>query len=177
MINPIASRVAQGRHFGARQIVLSSLSSLDCAVFAKVIDGVAMAEQNDRDTFIYGDDIEKLSSGDEHAFSYQEKGVAKLLLDKFAGGAIHKDWANIDSSDNVFYGQIEPYTLDKDFRDNVLNRPNWQIASNDILAIVFDGAVVMYFEVVGIEGQSLVGNWGVKYRLNKRDDFAYLLGN
>lgn len=176
MINPITERMNQGRHIAARQIVLSSLSSLDCVVFARVIDDVAMPRQSDRDAFIYGDEVEKLSDGDEHAFDYQVKGVAKLLLERYTGGAIHKNWDNADGNENTFYGQIEAYELGKEFRENVLNLPNWKVASNDVLAITFRGDVVMYFEVVGIEGQSIGGNYGVKYRLNKRDELAYLLG-
>lgn len=176
-INPVATRITKGRHIGARQIVLSSLSSLDCAVFAKVIDEVNTANQTNRDAFIYGDEVEKLSGGDEHAFEYQAKGIAKLLLDRYAGGSIHKDWGSADGADNIFYGQIEPYELGKAFKDSVLNPPDWQIASHDVLAITLRGDVVMYFEVVGTEAQSLEAEYGVKYRLNKRDDFAYLLGN
>lgn len=177
MINPIANLITQGRHIGARQIVLSSLSSLDCVVFTKVMDDIGISEQSERDTFIYGDEIEKLSDGDEQAFSYQPKGVAKLLLERYAGGVIHKDWSRADGSENSFYGQIEPYELGVDTKDGILNPPSWKIASNDLLAITFRGDVVMYFEVVGIEGQAFGGNYGVKYLLNKRDDLAYLFGN
>lgn len=173
-INPIATRIANGRYIAARQIVLSSLSSLDCIVFKRVIDEVATSHGNDREAFIYGDEIEKLSDGDEHAFSYQPKGYAKLLLDKYAGGHIHKDWQEADGEDNTFYGQIEPYSPDKNQQDNTLAPPEWQINNNDILAIAFRGQVVMYFEVVGMIAQSLGASFGVKYKLNKRDDFAYL---
>lgn len=172
--NPITKQVTKGRHIAARQIVLSNLSSLDGVVFAKVIDGIDEVQSN-RDSFIYGDEVEKLSNSDEHAFSYEYKGVAKLLFDRYSGGSIHKHSEYADADENTLYAQIEPYTLEMSVRENILNAPVWQIKPNDVLALAFDGNVVGFLEVVGISGQSIADEYGLKYKLNKRDDLDYLL--
>lgn len=171
--NPITKRVTHGRHIAARQIVLSNLSSLDGVVFAKVIDGAENI--NHRDQFIYGDEVEKLSNADEHAFSYEYKGVAKLLFDRYSGGTLHKHSEYADADENTLYAQIEPYTLEMEIRENILNTPDWQIKTNDVIALAFDGNVVGYLEIVGISGQSIADEYGIKYKLNKRDDLNYLL--
>lgn len=171
--NPITKQVTKGRHIAARQIVLTNLSSLDGVVFKKTLDAID-DEQNLRDSFIYGDEIEKLSNGDEHAFSYQEKGVAKLLFDQYSGGSIHKHTEYADADDNTLYAQIEPYTIENDTRENIINLPDWRTEPNDVIALAFDGNVVGFLEVVGISGQSIADEYGLKYKLNKRDDLDYL---
>lgn len=174
-INPIAKKITNGRHIGARHIVLTSLSSLDCIVFKKVIDNIHSKNNiNERDAFIYGDEVEKLSSSDEQAFSYEEKGFARLLFDRYAGGALHKGFEFADGEENTFYGQIEPYQLELGVRENVINLPHWRIESNDVLAVAIDGNVIAYYEVVGTQGQSIADEYGIKYKLNKRDDIDYL---
>lgn len=172
MMNPIVNQVANGRRVGARSIVLSSLSSLYCNVFEKVIDDVNDSEQ--RHDFIYGDEVEMLSKGDEHAFSYKEKGYAKLLFEHFNGGSIYASEEQIDGMEQSFFAQIEPIDADLTGREQLIQMPNWTIKTNDILAIRVTDNYMLYLEVVGIQGQALSADYGIKYRLNKRDDFNYI---
>lgn len=169
-VNPIVSRVTDGKRRAARSIVLTSLSAMDCMVFAKTIDKPNNTQERNE---MYGD-VEMLGSSDEQAFSYVEKGFAKFLPVKFTGGSIFKDWSNIDGFEQSYYGQIEPITPDLSRREQLLQIPDWKISSNDILAVIFSPEIIVYLEVVGIEGQSMVDDFGTKYRLNKRDDFAFL---
>lgn len=171
-INPIVHQVAGGRRLGARSIVLQNLSSLYCNVFEKVLDDVNNQQQ--RHDYIFGDEVEMLSKGDEHAFSYKEKGYAKLLFDHFAGGKIYADEQHIDSMEESIYAQIEPINPDLTGREQLIQMPNWKIASNDIIAIYVKKDFMLYLEVVGIQGQALGHDYGVKYVLNKRDDFNHI---
>ncbi|WP_417212061.1 hypothetical protein [Acinetobacter venetianus] len=169
-INPIVNRVTESKRRAARATVLTSLSTLECVVFEKIID---QPNDTDQRNEFYGD-VEVLGSSDEQAFSYEEKGHAKLLLDKFAGGAIFKDWSNIDGFEQSFFGQIEPIFLDLDRRQQLLQVPEWKISTNDVLALIFSPELIVYLEVVGIEGQSIAEDFGSKFRLNKRDDFNFV---
>lgn len=172
MINPIVHQVAGGRRLGARSIVLQNLSSLYCNVFKKVLDDVNNDEQ--RHEFIYGDEVEMLSKSDEHAFSYQEKGYARLLLEHFNGGSIYADGEHIDAIEQSFFAQIEPIDPNLTGREQLIKMPDWKIESNDILAIYVKKGFMLYLEVVGIQGQALSHDYGVKYVLNKRDDFNHI---
>lgn len=169
-INPIVNRVTEGKRRAARAKVLTDLATLECMVFQKIID---QPNDTDQRSDLYGD-VEMLGSSDEQAFSYEEKGYAKLLLVKFVGGAIFKDESNIDGFEQSFYAQIEPIVPDLARREQLIQVPNWSMQSNDVLAVIFSAETIVYFEVVGIEGQALADDYGTKYRLNKRDDFNFI---
>lgn len=169
-VNPIVNRVTEAKRRAARAIVLSSLSALDCVVFKKVID-----QPNDHDQRLemYGD-VEILGSSDEHAFSYEEKGFARILLENFTGGAIVKDWSSLDGFELSFYGQIEPIFPNLERRQQLIQVPTWNIENNDRLAVIFSPDVIKYLDVIAPEGQSLVEDFCPKYRLNKSDDFDFI---
>lgn len=169
-VNPIVNRVTEAKRRAARVKVLTDLSVIECVVFKKVIDQPNDTQERPD---LYGD-VEMLGSSDEQAFSYDEKGFAKLLISKFAGGAISKDWSTTDGFEQSFYGQIEPIILNLGRREELLQIPDWNIDSNDVLAAIISPELIIYFEVVGIEGQSLIDDFGTKYRLNKRDDFNFI---
>lgn len=169
-VNPIVNRVTEGKRRAARALVLSSPSALHCMVFQKQIDQPNDDQQRHE---MYGD-VEILGSSDEQAFSYVEKGFAKYLPEKFTGGAISKDWASIDGFEQSFYGQIEPIFPDLERRQELIELPQWEIKSNDVLAVIITAEKIIYLEVVSPEGQSFVEDFGTKYRLNKRDDFNFI---
>ncbi|WP_151765782.1 hypothetical protein [Acinetobacter colistiniresistens] len=169
-VNPIVSRVTEAKRRAARSSVLTSPSTLDCMIFEKQIDQPNTDEQRNE---IYGD-VEMLGSSDEQAFSYVEKGFAKLLLEKFNGGTIFKDSAGIDGFEQSFYGQIEPVIPDLERRQQLIQVPDWQIKNNDVLAVIITAERIIYLEVVSPDGQAFVDDFGTKYRLNKRDDFNFI---
>lgn len=169
-VNPIVNRVTEGKRRAARATVLTSPSTLDCMVFEKQID---QPNNDDQRKEMYGD-VEMLGSSDEQAFSYVEKGFAKLLLEKFTGGTITKEWSSIDGFEQAFYGQIEPIIPELDRRQQLIQVPDWYFKGNEVLAVIITPEKIIYLEVIAPEGQAFVEDFGSKYRLNKRDDFNFV---
>ncbi|MCO8088180.1 hypothetical protein [Acinetobacter indicus] len=172
-INPISNRVADGRRFAARSIVITSLSALSCFVFRRRILPVVEGESRDESIYPGG---HVLSNFDEHAVEYDEQGHAMLLFDKLPGGSMHSDGDSINIGEAMFYAQIEPFHFsDYGQRQNMLkNIPDWKPKKGDILAMVVSEDLIKWVEIVGVTGQTLHAHHGDKYVLNVRDRLEHL---
>lgn len=169
-VNPIVNRVTDAKHRAARAAVLASFSSFDCLVFEKQIDQPRI---NEHRKDLYGD-VEMIGISDEQAFSYVEKGHARILPEKFTGGAIFKDQNGIDGFEQSFYCQIEPIFPDLQRREQLIQIPTWEIKSNDVLAVIITAERIVYLEVIAPEGNAFIQDFGTKYRLSKSDRFNNL---
>lgn len=169
-INPIANSVANGRRRMARQMVLTAVASIPAFVFSKVIKDT---EQGDRASDVWGG-LGVMSEEDEHAFDYEKKGFAMVLLDQFTGAALNKGLISVDGADASFMAQIEPFNDDVDLHKQLENTAGWVPESGDIFCLMISEDFALWVENVGQQGQTLVSDFGVKYLLNKRDDLSYL---
>lgn len=172
-INSVANRVAEGRRFASRSVVITNLSSIECLVFRRSV--VPAVEGESREDTIWEGGM-MLSEQEEHATEYQEQGYAMLLLDKFSGGSIHSSGDDINSGEAMFYAQIEPFHYaDYESKANMLrNTPDWKPEKGDILAMVVNADLIKWVEVVGVTGQSLHAQHGERYVLNIRDNLMHL---
>lgn len=172
-INSVANRVAEGRRFASRSVVITNLSSIECLVFRREV--LPAVEGESREETIWEGGM-LLSEHEEHATEYKEQGYAMMLLDKFTGGSIHSDGEGINSGEAMFYAQIEPFDYaDYESKAQMLrNTPDWKPQKGDILAMVISEDVLKWVEVVGIPGQSLHAQHGERYALNIRDSLMHL---
>lgn len=176
MLKPVrkeATRVADGRRFAARSIVITNLSSIECYVYRRNI--VPINANEARQETIYAGAV-VLSSQEEHATEYEDLGYAKLLFDHFSGGSLHNDMDDINSGDPIFYAQIEPFDLAyiESQRDMIRNVPDWQPKKGDIFALLISEDTIKWLECVGSQGQSIHSDYGNKYVLNLRDPLDHL---
>lgn len=172
-INSVANRVAEGRRFASRSIVLSSFSGIQCRVFRREV--IPAEDDKERDETIWEGGV-VLSDSDAHATEYKEQGYAIMLLDKFSGGSIHSDGEDINSGEAVFYAQIEPFHYD-DYESRALmlrNTPEWKPKKGDIFAMIIEQDLIKWAEVIGVSGQSLHAHHGERYVLNVRDRLMHL---
>lgn len=169
-INPIANSVLNGRRRMARQMVLTSTASIPAIVFSKVL--IDTDKGNRQDDVWSG--LGVMTEEDEHAFDYEQKGLAMVLLDQFTGAAINKGLISVDGADASFMAQIEPFVEDVELFKQYENTANWTPESGDIFCLMLSSDFAVWVENVGSQGQTIVGDFGVKYLLNKRDDLAYL---
>lgn len=169
-INNVANRVAEGRRFASRSVVITNLSSIECLVFRRE---VLPAVESREETIWEGGML--LSEHEEHATEYKEQGYAMMLLDKFTGGSIHSDGEGINSGEAMFYAQIEPFDYaDYESKAQMLRYARLETQKGDILAMVISEDVLKWVEVVGIPGQSLHAQHGERYALNIRDSLMHL---
>ena len=169
-INPIANRVAEGRRRLARQMGLTTVSSIPAMVFSKIIKET---EHGDRQNDVWGG-LGVMSEEDEQAFDYEEKGFAMVLLDQFIGGALNKGLIAVDGAEASFLAQIEPFLDGEDLFKQKENLTGWTPESGDIFCLMVSEDFAVWVENVGQQGQTIMSDFGVKYLLNKRDDLAYL---
>lgn len=172
-INTISNRVADGKRFASRSIVISNLSAIACLVFRREV--IPAEDGKSREETIWEGGM-MLSSQEEHATEYKEQGFAILLLDKFSGGSIHSDGDDINSGEAIFYAQIEPFHYeDYEQKSQMMrNIPDWKPQKGDIFAMVISDDLIKWVEVVGITGQSLHAHHGERYVLNIRDSLMHL---
>lgn len=168
-INPIANSVVDGRKRLARQMVLTTISAIPAIVFSKRI---IQSEDGDRMDAWGG--LGVMSEEDEQAFDYDEKGFAMVLLDQFTGAALNKGLIAVDGADASFMAQIEPFDNETDLFKQYTNTTGWTPESGDVFCLMLSDDFSLWLENVGQQGQTIMGDFGVKYLLNKRDDLAYL---
>lgn len=169
-INPIANKVLDGRRRMARQMVLTTTSSIPAIVFQKKILDTAKGNRLDDSWGGLG----VMSEEDEQAFDYEDKGYAMVLLDQFVGASLSKSLLAVDGAESSFMGQIEPFDNEQDLFRQYENKTGWTPESGDVMCLLLSKDFALWVENVGQQGQTLVGDFGVKYLLNKRDDLAYL---
>lgn len=172
-INSVANRVAEGRRFASRSIVITNLSAIECLAFRREI--LPAEDNKSREETIWEGGI-LLSEHEEHATEYKEQGYAMLLLDKFSGGSIHSDGDDINSGETMFYAQIEPFHYaDYESKAQMLrNTPDWKPKKGDIFAMMVSEGLIKWVEVIAVKGQSLHAQHGESYVLNIRDSLMHL---
>lgn len=172
-INPIANRVAEGRKFASRSIVITSLSSIECHVYRRQVIPAEVGKEREETIWEGG---MRLSDQEEHATEYKPIGYAMMLFDKFSGGSIHSNGDDINSEEAIFYVQIEPFYIDNYHSKNEMlrNIPDWQPKKGDIFALIIEDDLIKWVECVGSTGQSLHSHHGDRYIMNLRDSLMHL---
>lgn len=172
MLNSAVNRVANGRHLAARRVVMNTLGSIPSQVWRKriVYSNPADAGQPvDPLSF----EANALSIQDEPNYEYDHLGFAYVLADKFNGGMIHKNNSMNNPSDLTLIVQIAAYNADLDTLTEQINEiPDTQFQEGDLLALMIYEGFIVWFEIVGITGQTLMSDFGKKYVLNRRDELG-----
>jgi len=172
MLNSAVNRVANGRHLAARRVVMNTLGSIPSQVWRKRI-----VYSNPADAGLPVDPLSfeanALSIQDEPNYEYDHLGFAYVLADKFNGGMIHKNNSMNNPSDLTLIVQIAAYNADLDTLTEQINEiPDTQFQEGDLLALMIYEGFIVWFEIVGITGQTLMSDFGKKYVLNRRDELG-----
>lgn len=172
MLNSAVNRVANGRHLAARRVVMNTLGSIPCQVWRKRI-----VYSNPADNGLPVDPLSfeanALSIQDEPNYEYDHLGFANVLADKFNGGVIHKNNSMNNPSDLTLIVQIAAYNADLETLTEQINEiPDTQFQEGDLLALMIYEGFIVWFEIVGITGQTLMSDFGKKYVLNRRDELG-----
>jgi hypothetical protein len=172
MLNSAVNRVANGRHLAARRVVMNTLGSIPSQVWRKRI-----VYSNPADAGLPVDPLSfeanALSIQDEPNYEYDHLGFAYVLADKFNGGMIHKNNSMNNPSDLTLIVQIAAYNADLETLTDQINEiPDTQFQEGDLLALMIYEGFIVWFEIVGITGQTLMSDFGKKYVLNRRDELG-----
>lgn len=172
MLNSAVNRVANGRHLAARRVVMNTLGSIPSQVWRKRI-----VYSNQADAHVPVDPLSfeanALSIQDEPNYEYDPLGFAYVLPDKFNGGVIHKNNSMNNPSDLTLIVQMAAYNADLDTLTEQINEiPDTQFREGDLLALMIYEGFIIWFEIVGISGQTLMSDFGKKYVLNRRDELG-----
>ena len=172
MLNSAVNRVANGRHLAARRVVMNTLGSIPSQVWRKRI-----VYSNPADAGLPVDPLSfeanALSIQDEPNYEYDHLGFAYVLADKFNGGMIHKNNSMNNPSDLTLIVQIAAYNADLETLTEQINEiPDTQFQEGDLLALMIYEGFIVWFEIVGISGQTLMSDFGKKYVLNRRDELG-----
>ena len=172
MLNSAVNRVANGRHLAARRVVMNTLGSIPSQVWRKRI-----VYSNQADAHVPVDPLSfeanALSIQDEPNYEYDHLGFAYVLADKFNGGMIHKNNSMNNPSDLTLIVQIAAYNADLETLTEQINEiPDTQFQEGDLLALMIYEGFIVWFEIVGITGQTLMSDFGKKYVLNRRDELG-----
>ena len=172
MLNSAVNRVANGRHLAARRVVMNTLGSIPSQVWRKRI-----VYSNQADAHVPVDPLSfeanALSIQDEPNYEYDHLGFAYVLADKFNGGMIHKNNSMNNPSDLTLIVQIAAYNADLETLTDQINEiPDTQFQEGDLLALMIYEGFIVWFEIVGITGQTLMSDFGKKYVLNRRDELG-----
>ncbi|WP_151812433.1 hypothetical protein [Acinetobacter bereziniae] len=172
-INNVASRIADGRRFASRSIVMTKFSSIECFVFRRTVIPAESGETRE-ETIWEGGQI--LSDSDEHATEYIEQGYAMLLFDHFTGGSLHSDANDINIGEAMLYAQIEPFYLDNypNKSEMVKHVPEWVPKKGDVFGLVIREDLIKWLECIGVTGQSIHSDYGDRYILSVRDSLMHL---
>lgn len=172
-ISDVATRVADGRKFAARSVVLSHTSSVACVAFRRLVKPVE--SDKSRDETMFPDGL-VFGSDDHHAIEYDFQGYSMLLVDRFFGGSMTNMGDDALNGDAVFMAQIEPFHIENygDMNSMLTIKPDWMPKKGDIFAMIISDQILKWVEVIGITGQTMHGNHGEKYALNIRDRLEHL---
>lgn len=159
MLNSAVNRVANGRHLAARRVVMNTLGSIPSQVWRKRI-----VYSNPADAGLPVDPLSfeanALSIQDEPNYEYDHLGFAYVLADKFNGGMIHKNNSMNNPSDLTLIVQIAAYNADLDTLTEQINEiPDTKFQKGDLLALMIYEGFIVWFEIVGISGQTLMSDW------------------
>ena len=170
-LNTAVNRVANGRRLAARRIVMNTLGSVRCQIWRK-----SVIYSNDQDQSKPFDKLSfeaiSLSQQDEPNYEYKDIGYAYVLADKFNGGVVHKNNSMVNASDLVILAQIEPYDPSLVQREQIFNIPELTLKEGDLLGLMIYEGFIVWYEIVGMQGQTIMADFGVKYVLNRRDELT-----
>ncbi len=171
-MNPILNQLADGRRMAARSIVLNTLSSIPAVVYRRhtAIDDKSHAAPV---TDGYGWDDVAISEMDETDYDYQYQGHAMVLFDRWTGGGLLKNDTGVLGADTASMAQIEPYDEMLQGREQLLQVPVWVPQTGDLFGLLLDPKLIVWLELVDSTGQTMMGDFGRHYVLNRRDDFSY----
>lgn len=167
-VNPIISRIANGRRLGARITVIGALAAIPAQVWRRQV--VPDQPVTQTTTGLTWESVQ-MSELDDYNYNYELVGRAMVLFDATVAGNVFENGSLIDTGDAAAIAQIEPY--DEQYtsqRDRALNEPDLQLKIGDVIALLFHEDFLLWYEIVTTTGQSLVADVGQKYVLNKRDD-------
>lgn len=172
MLNNAVNRVANGRHLAARRVVMNTLGSIPAQVWRKRI-----VYSNPLDAEVPVDPLSfeanALSIQDEPNYEYDPLGFAFVLPDKFNGGVIHKNNSMNNPSELTIIAQIEAYDAGlSTLAEQIKNIPDTQFLEGDLLGLMIYEGFMVWFEIVGTTGQTLMADFGKKYVLNRRDELG-----
>lgn len=170
MLNQAVNRVANGRRMAARRIVMNTLATIPAQVWRKSItysNQYDSTEPSDPLSF----EANAVSQQDEPNYEYDYLGTAYILADHFNSGYIHKNTNLNNPSDLVIQAQIEPYDDSlKTMREQINHIPEMVLKEGDLLGLMVYSDFTLWFEIVGMTGQTLMADFGTKYILNRRDE-------
>lgn len=170
-MNPILTQLANGRRIAARSLIMGSMTASDSIIYRKSL--IASPDEVDRHTDSWGG-IGATTDQDDHAYEYTRLGKAKVMQDKFTGGAMldNRDMVNPDDSSLIML--IEPYDEELPEDERAITIPDWEPKEGDLVAVLLRAGIAWWLEVVGITGQTLMADNGKRYLLNARDEMTYM---
>lgn len=172
MLSNAVNRVANGRHLAARRIVMNTLGTIPAQVWRKrIVYSNPTDETKPVDPLSF--EANALSIQDEPNYEYDPLGFAYVLPDKFNGGVIHKNNSMNNPSDLVIIAQIEAYNAAlPTLSEQIFQIPDTQFQEGDLLGLMIYEGFIVWFEIVGISGQTMMSDFGKKYVLNRRDELG-----
>lgn len=169
-MNPILHQVADGRRLASRLLIMDSLSAFEVTISRKVM--INTPDNENRDEVSWGG-IGTLNEVDEHAFEYVKLGHGRLMMDSFTGGNMLDNGSMVDGENATITAIIEPYDDELPEEERAINIPDFEPKEGDLIAMLIDPQLIVFLEVVSVLGGTLIGDFGKRYLLNKRDELTY----
>lgn len=173
MLNSAVNRVADARRMAARRVVMTAVSGIPAQVWRKRV-----VYNNTANSDVPADPLSfeanAVSIQDEPNYAYDHLGFAYVLADRFNGGAIHKNKSMVNPSDLTIFAQIELYDEDLPSKSEQIKQIPTSLTLNegDLLGLMIYAGFMVWFEIVGMTGQTLMADFGTKYVLNRRDELG-----
>lgn len=167
-LNPAVNRVANGRRLAARRIVMNTLASTPSQIWRKQV----VYQNTDTATPASKLSFEALATSqqDEPNYEYAYVGMAYVLADHFNGGYIHKNDSLNNPTDLTLMAQIEPFDPDLPQLEQMQQVPLIDLKEGDLIGMMIYEGFILWFEIVGMTGQTVMADFGTKYILNRRDE-------
>lgn len=169
-MNPILHQLANGRRLASRSLIMGALSAFEVTISRKVV--VDTPENENRDEVSWGG-IGTLNEVDEHAFDYVKLGHGRLMMDRFTGGNMLDNNSMVDGENATMTAIIEPYDDELPEEERAINIPDFEPKEGDLVALLIDPKLIIFLEVVSVLGGTMIGDFGKRYLLNKRDELTY----
>ncbi|WP_034424531.1 hypothetical protein [Acinetobacter schindleri] len=168
MLREETKQVVNGRRLATRRIVMNTLATVTAQVWRKEV--VYTTDGNNPKSKLSFEALQT-SQQDEPNYKYNHVGYASVLFDKFNGGYMSKNNAVNNPVEASLMAQIEPFDMTlPTIDDQIFKVPKWVIKEGDILGLMLYGEHVVWVEVVNLNGQTVMPDFGIKYTLNRRDD-------
>lgn len=164
-----AAQVANGRRLAARQLVMGTMGAIPCYVVRKQVEpnDPATPTQNGLSWSALA-----VSDQDDPNYGYEPLGHAYLLMDRFNSGVMLKNDSMADNDGHITTAQIEPVNMDLlDKRQQVMQIPDWTPQEGDVFALIISEDLIFWLQIIGITGQTFVGDAGRKYELANFNGF------